>query len=419
MKKTIKLSVLAAALTLGTSVLSAQEDSTELATAKSIQEMFSAGKVSGQLRSMYSKLDTKNTPNPDVYATAVGGQLKYELASFHGFNAAAAFSTTHDVGFASGNNDKRNYGLSGEDGHYTELTEAYINYAFDGLNLRIGRQIVDTPLADSDDIRMIPNTFEAYIASYEVNGFSLIAGQLERWQGADAGLEGAWTDAGEDGVHFGGVAYSHEYVDVSAWYYGISKASDADLLAGTADNNANKSIYVDAIAHLAVNDDIGFDFGAQYLKQSEDDNSNVESKIYGAIVEASIYDLGLSIGYNKSSKQDNKGSFSGYGGGTLFTNMDTMILDEITFDRDASAIVGSISYSIADFSMFYAYGDFDGENDSTGAKEHIVEQNIGVEYTPNDDILISAIYVKDKNKEYSNIPDFNTDNFRLFASYNF
>ena len=412
MTKILKLS-LATAIALGTA-LSADN---EVVTLKG---MFEDGKVSGNIRSIYSVY--KNDNDTDTYATAIGGQLKYELAKYKGFNAGVAFTTSHDISFISGDKDngERNDELSSSKGSYTELTEAYINYEFKGLNLRAGRQVIDTPLADSDDIRMVPNTFEAYIASYEIDGFSFMAGHLNQWQGADAGLDidDPWVKTGKDGVNFGGITYGNDFIEANAWYYNISNASDSDIANG-ADENGNNAIYIDAIGSYVINDDLELHAGVQYLKESELDNSNVEANIYGAMAEVVVNGLGINIAYNKSTKETGKHSFSGYGGGTLFTNMDTMILDEITEDRDAQAIVVGLSYGIGDFNLLYAYGDFDGDADSSGAKAHIVEQDIGVEYTPNDNFTVAAIYVMDENKEDSRSTDFNNDNFRILVSYNF
>ena len=263
-------------------------------------------------------------------------------------------------------------------------------------------------------------SLEAYIASYETDGFSLMAGHLEKWQGADAGLDvdNPWVKTGKNGVNFGGVTYSNDFVEANAWYYNISNASASDIANG-ADENGNNAIYVDAIVSYDFSDDLELHAGVQYLKESELDHSNVEANIYGAMAEVVVSGLGINIAYNKSTKEAGKHSFSGYGGGTLFTNMDTMILDEITEDRDAQAVVAGLSYGIGDFNLLYAYGDFKGDADSSGAKAHIVEQDIGIEYTPNDDFTFGAIYVIDDNKEDATSADFNSKNFRVLVSYNF
>ncbi len=387
---------------------------------ESFKHMFKDGTVSGNIRSMYSLYDNDN--ETDTYATALGGQIKYELAKYKGFNAGFAFRTSQDLSFASGDTDegKRNDELSSAQGAYTELTQAYIDYGYDKFDFRAGRQLIDTPLADSDDIRMIPNTFEAYVASYENESVFVEAGYLTKWQGEDAGLdsEEAWVKTGKDGVGFAGIAYGSDYLDANVWYYRFSNASKADIANG-ADANGNESFYIDAIGKYVLEEGVELHGGAQYLKQKELDNSGVEASIYGVMGELVIGGLGLNVAYNKAQKQEGKHSFSGYGGGTLFTNMDAMILDEITHDRDAQAVVAGFVYEWSGFGFLYAYGDFSGEEDASSQKAHIVEQNIGAQYTPNEEFTLGVIYVIDQNKEDGSSSDFNNKNLRVLLSYNF
>ncbi len=396
MRKIAKLSLITA-ITLGTTV-----------EASSLTDMVEGAKVSGNIRSLHSNYSNDNDTNTN--ATALGGQLKYELAKYNGFNGAVGFTTSHDIPFASGDRDKgkRNDELSSSKGSYTELSEAYINYETQGLNLRVGRQIIDTPLADSDDIRMIPNTFEAYIASYEKDNLSFMGGHLSRWQGVDAGLDEHWVKTGKDGVNFAGIGYSNDTLETNAWYYNI-----------TGSDEGNNAIYLDATGNYALNDNLEIHAGVQYLKESEVDNSGIEADIYGVMGEVASSGFSLSLAYNKSSKQRGKTSFSGFGGGTLFTNMDTMIIDEITEDRDAEAVVVGVAYELNNFTLSYSYGDFKGDADTTGAKAHIVEQDIGVDYAPNDNLSVGAILTIDKNKEDATSTDFNDKNFRVLVSYNF
>ncbi|MCK4737772.1 MAG: OprD family outer membrane porin, partial [Sulfurimonas sp.] len=194
----------------------APSEEKEISTVDKFRQMFTDGEVSGQLKLMYAGYDYENGDS-NTYATAVGGTIKYELAEYNGFNAGVAFSISHDMGFVTGDNSKQNDELSSTSGEYTELTEACINYKYQDLNLRVGRQMIDTPLADSDDIRMIANTFEAYIATYNLDGFELMAGNLQKWQGVDAGLDNEWDNkTGEDGTWFGGISYADD-IEFSAW----------------------------------------------------------------------------------------------------------------------------------------------------------------------------------------------------------
>ncbi|QOP40583.1 hypothetical protein [Sulfurimonas marina] len=156
----------------------------EISVVDNFKNMFQDGEVSGQVRVVYAGYHNKNS-DPDLYATAIGGVLKYELAAYNGFHGGVAFYTSKDIPALSGNGENRNLELSSSEGEDQDMNEAYINYKYNYFNLRFGRQVLDTPLADSDDIRMIQNTFEAYVASYIKHGWELQAGHIESWHGID------------------------------------------------------------------------------------------------------------------------------------------------------------------------------------------------------------------------------------------
>ena len=382
----------------------APSDEKEISAVDQFRNMFTEGKVSGQIKSMYAGYDNENDTN--TYATAIGGILKYELAEYNGFNAGVAFSTSHDIGFATGDKSKgeQNDELSSSEGSYTQVSEAYINYKYDDLNLRVGRQTIDTPLADSDDIRMIANTFEAYIATYDLSGFEFMVGNIQRWQGVDAGLDDGWISTSEDGTWLGGVSYSEKY-ELNAWYYNITGYTNA--------------AYIDVGVNHNITKDIAFHGGLQYLNESELDNSGYAADIYGLLAEFIVYDIGFNVAYNKSNKVAGKASFSGTGGGTMYTSMDTLIVDDITEDRDVNAVVYGITYEIGNWKMLYAYGDFKGDKNSAGVKEHIVEQDIGFEYAINEEFYLGAIYAMQDDKEDSLSVEHNWNRAQIMVAYNF
>ena len=379
-----------------------------VAVVSGLKRMFKDGKITGEVSSMHSAYN--NEDSIDSYATALGTQLKYELAEFKGLNAGVALSLSQDISDLSGNVLEHNAELSSDAKSYTEIREAFINYKYQNFNLRAGRQSIDTPLADCDDIRMVPNSFEAYIASYEQNQFSFMAGLLTRWQGVDTGLDvdKHWQKTGKDGTYFGGLSFASDSLDLSVWYYDIS-----------AGESANKTLYADIFTNYTVDEDISLHVGGQYLNQTESDSSGIKANIYGVIGELVVYDIGFNLAYNRSQKQTAKNSFSGFGGGTLFTNMDNMIINSITADRDVDAIVAGLSYNVGDFNLLYSYGDFDGGTDSSSQIEHIIEQDVVIEYSPNDDFTIASVYAinDDKKNTQSNGGDWS--NFRVLLSYNF
>ena len=376
------------------------------------KHMFHDGKVSGQIRMLYNNY--QNDTYQNTYATAIGGSLKYELAQYKGFSAAVGFHTSTDIDLLSGDGVKRDTELSSSDESYVVRSQSYINYNYEGLNVRVGRQIIDTPLADSDDIRMIPNSFEAAVVNYEYKSLMFMGGFLDKWQGVDAGLDDGWQDTGDKGTYFGGINYSEDTLEANLWYYNINGVVD--------DETANDTVYGDIIGNYRVTKDLALHLGGQYLHQSENDKSGVEADIYGVMGEVVVKNLGINLAYNHAQKHAQKQSFSGFGGGTLFTNMDSMIIDAITRDRSADAYVGGISYSLGDINFLYAYGDFKGDADSLGIQEHIVEQDIGVEYSKDDDFTLAAIYTINDDK-YNNtqtgINGGDWGNLRIFAAYNF
>ena len=396
MNKTVKLSLLT---TLIAGILYAEEVQTG--------NIFADGNVSGQIRAVYADYDQKEeATNKDRFGTAIGGFLKFETASLEGLNAAVAFTTSQDVGFATGDKEtnENNNELSSSAGNYTQLSQAYINYAYDTFNFRAGRQTIDTPLADSDDIRMIANTFEATIATYTFSDFTFTAGNLQQWQGFDAGLDDAWVNTGEDGTWFGGITYGGA-VNVNAWAYNITKLVNAS--------------YIDGEFSYELTDEVSFLAALQYLHESELENSGVEAQIYGAKAELSLYGIGFNLAYNKAEKKEGKESFSGFGGGALFTSMDMMILDEIASDREASATLGGVSYALGDVNFFYFYGDFIGEADGAGDKAHRVEQNIGFEYTANEAFFAALMYALQEDKEAAAHNENDWSRLQVTLNYNF
>jgi len=360
--------------------------------------------LEASLRTMFSGVHNDNSN--DTYATAIGVTLKYKKKLVQNLKGVVALRSTKDLSLLSGENNHSTDELSSSKKEYVTLSEAYLDYKYNNLSLKLGRQNIDTPLADSDDIRMIPNSFEAYTLGIDLGELNLIGGYLDKWQGTDAGLDNSWTKTG-DTVFIGANYRKKDVVELNIWGYNIANGV-----------NASQSLYVDVASFIKFGA-FQTTFGLQYLKQQELDNSGIKADVYGAMVETTLKDFGVMIAYNASSKQSVKQSLSGFGGGTLFTSMDTMILDEITEDRDAFAISGAFSYAIGELTAVYAYGDFSGDANSKGVKEHIVEHDLGLEYTPNKDLTLSCVYVLDKNKEYRSSQDFNSQNLRFFGEYSF
>jgi imipenem/basic amino acid-specific outer membrane pore len=140
-----------------------------LNAAEDLSSMFTEGKTSGQIRefSISRSIDVSVGTDYTRSANVIGGYLKFETADFKGLGFGAAFYTTN--GF-SNNNDKTSSHfdptLLGKDNKsYSMVGEAYLQYKNGNTTFKAGRQKLDTPMAGSDDARMLPNLFEAYVLS--------------------------------------------------------------------------------------------------------------------------------------------------------------------------------------------------------------------------------------------------------------
>lgn len=376
-----------------------------------LEKMFTNASVSGEIRFISAGEHQPSPAMDSTYTTAIGGMLKYELAVLNGFNAGFAFRTSQDIGVAtheaSITKTSGNSNLSSSAGVYTKLTEVYVNYKYNGLNIRLGRQVIDTPLADSDDWSMNSNSFEAYIATYEYSDFSFMAGNLQNWQGTDAGLDNSWVSHGENGTYLVGVIYSQAF-DMSAWYYDISvKGAET------------KAIYFDASYSYEFNKNISLNSSIQYINQSQVNNSGVEANIYGALEELAVYGATINVAYSKSLENIDKKSFSGFGGGVLYTSMNIMILDVIAQDREADAFMAMINYNLFGADIYYAYTNFIGGKNSLGKEEHIVERDIGVNYAFNDNFELVSVYVIEEDFKSSVKTPNDWERFQVMLRYTF
>lgn len=303
MKKTVVLSMAASAFL----------------NASSLNEAFAEGKASGQIRMAH--VSQNNEVDTDTYGTSIGGILKYETAPWNEIQLGVGVYVSQKLSFATGNTDegKANADLFGEDiKSYAYVGEGYIDYSADDMALRIGRQLIDTPFADTDDIRMHPNTFEAAIATYNgIDETTLIGGYITRWAGYDSedDISTFKKVAAESNgaAMFGIINESVENLEVQGWYYGIDKLTTI--------------FYTDASYTLPLNETDGLEFVGQWIKFNEENNSGVDGKVYGIGANLTIGMVTLGTAYNEASNATGNFIISGLGNGAYLVDTEEMNLD--------------------------------------------------------------------------------------------
>lgn len=380
-----------------------------------IDGALTAGKAGGDIRAVY--VDQDNERAEDTYTTAVGGILKYETAAWNGIKLGAGAYVSEKLGFASGSGDKLNYDvLSSKNGSYAYVGEAYIDYSANDFSLRVGRQLIDTPFADTDDIRMHPNTFESVIASYgAIEKTTLVGGYITRWAGYDSGediSEFKKLSEGSNGaVVIGLTNESIENLAIQGWYYGADKVADI--------------YYADAVYAIPFNETVGLEISAQYALFSEDKNtagadSGSDGKVYGFGASLNVGPVTMGAAYNRGSNDEGKTLSNGFGGGPFMTSMEEWTIDgmEDVKAYQVSAAIDMAGAGIEGLSLTALYGSFKSAPSNTEATEidviatYEINERLGVD--------ISYATIDDRN---NNIGDGGTDGgysrFLARMSYNF
>ncbi len=320
--------------------------------AENFTEMFSKSRVSGQARAIYqtnSNLTYLDDTTGSSRTGTVGGKIELATRTFKGFDAVAtAYGTLRahgDRNQADGdylNNGKAN-------GNYALIGQAFARYTNAESFIQVGRFELDTPLLNSDDIRMIPNLFQGvYATIIPVENITFQAGYINRMAGWENGGDNAkfqnigtlidtiavldTYSTGKSAVTFAGLSYGGEESPFSIRLF--------DYMT----NNVMNEIYADMGANAGM-----VNVQAQYLRSISDNklkdylNDNaiadtmIDSTVWGASARVTIEEanLGFSIAYNRSAKKDgtlNSGGTPDFFGGAndpFFTSMDVLTAHQL------------------------------------------------------------------------------------------
>lgn len=354
--------------------------------------------VEGYIRLGYQNTDISGLG--DYTDLALGGKLHVDTASWNGISAEASFYTSMSLGENEGY--LSGAGMPFFDGSgegYAILGEAYLQGRWGNTLIKIGRQEIDTPFADTDDIGMVPNTFEAaLLVNTDIKDATVVLAHIDRMAGVDAAIPGEFTELNVDnGVQAFGITYEGiEGVALSGWYY------YADGIIQVP--------YLEA-AYEAKLEGVTLGFGAQYAYM--DWEGAPAAKVFGANLSASIESTGLTLGaaYNKSSDGAADDLF---GGGPFFTSSEHLTLPVAGGDGEAVMLSAEWDAGIAGLKGL-----------TLGIGHLTLEDNTGLESTELD--LTASYAFSDAlslNLFYSDIDDkIDTGdaltNLRLFVNYTF
>ena len=324
---------------------------------------------------------------------AIGGKLHTKIKPRSDLAFGASFYTTQGI------NKKYNDGVTffnSSAKSYSLLGEAYIKGNFRDTTLTIGRQEIDTPYADTDDIGMIPNSFEAItLSNSSFKGTTIFAGYLKKMSGVDSEIPEKFNDIGK--VFTVGVSYDKfEDIDLSAWYYDV--------------NNLAKISYVEA-GYEKKFADFDFDFDFQYSNQ--DFNHEGEVDIYGASLGVEKSEITLSIAYDKANSTDGQVADNFFGGGPFFINCEHDTMVEVGANGEAYryGLEFDVSkFGVSGLELGISYLDAKGDDSD------INEVDFVANFQVSDNLTFDFIY-SDATDNMDSRESFK--NTRAFANYRF
>ncbi|SFV55175.1 hypothetical protein MNB_SV-10-294 [hydrothermal vent metagenome] len=283
--------------------------------------------TTGQLRTGYITYREDGSKRNSGYA--LGGHYHLDTKRWNGLKVGLSAYTVLNLG-VNQNPLNVNPDFFDADGNsFIQLTEAYLDGKWGNTEIKIGRQLLDTPHADSDDIRMIPNYFEAYtLSNSDVEGLTLSAGLITKMAGWENGVDaqkfvntGKTLESGNtNGIFYASALYEGiKELFLSLWYYNYIDI--ADVLYAEAGYQIHFS--KDTILTMGLQYDGSHQCGAALLGEQNADT-------YGISMEFAEEAVGLHIlaAYNQDNGRTGANALS-LGGGPFFTSMENQTLDAV------------------------------------------------------------------------------------------
>ncbi len=363
-------------------------------------------KCSGYARAGFIETDVDNSPTESAFA--VGGEFGCKLTLTNNINIQLGVSTSIDPGVNTDNDiklhgdffdaDKDSYGMIGE---------ATLNFNYNDFGARLGRQIFDSPHMDSDDLRIVPNRFEAYQLNYSLNenielGFAYVS-KMSGWEnGID---QSEFVDVGEafgtdDGAAYvTWAAYEKGGLSLQAWDYLLEDIANV--------------FYAEAMYGADFNEHVSWEVGLQYDRGREigsDKLGNIDADTWG--ISASITNQYFTLSASHNRNNGDSGAMASLGGGPFFTSIEDQTLDAITGSDARATTLGIEAEVVAGLTVGIAASEFRADNKSD---YHVKENNFYMSYVWEEALSLEAIYadIDDKNS-----PD-DTDQLRVILTYSF
>ena len=369
----------------------------------------------GQIRAGYITFSEDEASRTSGYALA--GHYHFDTKRWNGLMVGAEAYTVLNMGI---NQDPLHVNadfFDADNKSFIILSQAYLDGKWGNTEIKLGRQALDTPHADSDDIRMMPNYFEAYnITNTDIDDLTLTAGFIRKMAGWENGVNSAefvnvnetlGTANDTDGIYYASASYEGiKDLSLALWYYNYNDIANVVY----AEAGYSYSFAKETTLTLGLQYDSSKETGAALLGKQD-------ANTFGVSMELASEEIGVHIlaAYNQDNGETGAMGLS-LGGGAFFTSMEDQTLDAIGAAGKAWMIGTGFHFSaigIEGLNAGVAYGNFKADNASLYESNEI---DAVIDYSLNDTVSLTAAFASvdfkmKGSKDY--------DQFRVIANYNF
>ncbi len=369
----------------------------------------------GQIRAGYITFSENGTSRTSSYALA--GHYHFNTKRWNGLSVGAEAYTVLNMGINQNPLNINSDFFDADNKSFIILSQAYLDGKWGNSEIKLGRQALDTPHADSDDIRMMPNYFEAYtITNTDIDDLTLTAGLIRKMAGWENGVDSSkfvnvhetlGTTNDTDGIYYASASYEGiKDLSLSLWYYNY--------------NDIANVIYAEAGYSYTFTKETTLTLGLQYDGSKETGAALLgkqDANTYGISMELTSEEIGVHIlaAYNQDSGETGAMGLS-LGGGAFFTSMEDQTLDALGASGKAWMIGAGYHFEaigIEGLNTGIAYGNFKADDASLYESNEI---DIVIDYSWSEKFSVTAAFASVAFK-MNGMEDY--DQFRVITNYNF
>jgi imipenem/basic amino acid-specific outer membrane pore len=348
---------------------------------------------------------------------AAGGVLRYISPEWHGLWGEGALFAVWNPGFNPplGAGYSEIFAVDGDS--FVLPGELNLQGSWNAVHMVLGRQALETPHASADDIRMMPNRFDALTMDYQVNdSLDVSAGWINSMGGWENGIDTArFVNLGQVlGVgDIAGMGYvSSEYrlgtLDTQAWAYHITDVANLFYFEIGQDRQLS-SVW-------------SWQWGAQLdIQHATGDEilGDVHAHVWGLRGMLAHQRSGLSLEVALNSTSGETFALTGFGGGPFFTSMEDRTLSIEGDQPRAYKLALGLDLGVLDaqgLRLELAHGGYRADG-RTGLDELAYEENdFLITYAPVPRIAFEAVFADIDNMQGS---EEDTEQWRVRADIQF